>query len=108
MVGWGNTHEERGCLACLASAEKRATCHGAGRYSGPVLSQARGTKPKPTSRPTQLDAFYSSAQSRGRGPIPFHASWCPRPGDMAVLSQFFETIASSLNLSLRHEVARLI
>ena len=34
-------------------------------------------------------------RAQEEGPVPFHASWCPRPGDMAVLSQISHSIGFS-------------
>jgi hypothetical protein len=33
--------------------------------------------------------FFPAQEER---PVPFHASWCPRPGDMAVLSQILALV----------------
>ena len=59
--GGRDTSRTRVDSACSAFAGKLAIVHGAYRYMGLAVVQARGANSKPLPRPTQLDAFYRYA-----------------------------------------------
>src|SRR5262249_39681813 len=65
----GNPTPERAPLRAPlppGGSGKLATVRGAGRYPGPVLSQARGTNPNTTSHPVLWGAFYRVPRARHR------------------------------------------
>src|SRR2546423_15527146 len=96
---WRDTLSRRGCLACATSHRKLATVCGAGRYPGPVLSQARGTSPNTTSQPVLWDAFYHVTQAGNRAGL---FSWVVvLRASMRVLSQscFFESLGVRKSLN---------
>jgi hypothetical protein len=63
--GWRDTQMSSVYVACSTSRRKLATIHGAYRYPGPTVVQARGTNSKSTSLPAQVDAFYTDGRAQG-------------------------------------------